>query len=507
MGAGIALSLPAPVAYGSALLCGVALARAFTLVSVARARAAGFEMLWTTGDRLLRVSREHELVITAELRNRDTLPTHFRGLTVTHSPHLEVRVSPESGEVPALGRLSIQLQVKARRVGYHGIFGLTLHTVRAPGLYTVPLSFSNPFVVEVLPRPVRLGPLGARGGRSRTSAPDGRVGLLPGDGPELRELREHRPGDPFKRIAWKASARRGRLLIVEKEREQRDSVWILLDASVDSASGPSGLSPLDLAVDEASHLVEYHLARGDLVGLRIWGSRELACIALGRGPRHAAALLSALAFRTHTADTDRSDWDERDVARRVLDHMRSLDPSTDHLVSSAFAQVAQAALDVLRRAPARAEAPWAPTKAERILRQYLLCFGIHPPPRGASDRFQTELGLARALRDIQRKRPRPSIVYLIGKPPTFETPQELLDALGRIPRRHTEIRFIAQDESGALASHDTEQAKVVREALAIRIGLTRELGEQKLGRLGVKVLRKGQRSQRPRTTTARSMIS
>src|SRR5690606_5687175 len=49
-GAGIALTHPAMVAYGAALLSGIALSRALTRVSVARARAAGFEMLWTTSD-------------------------------------------------------------------------------------------------------------------------------------------------------------------------------------------------------------------------------------------------------------------------------------------------------------------------------------------------------------------------------------------------------------------------------------------------------------------------
>ena len=37
---------------------------------------------------------------------------------------------------------------------------------------------------------------------------------------EIRELREHMPGDPFKKIAWKASARRGRLLV--RARRSRD---------------------------------------------------------------------------------------------------------------------------------------------------------------------------------------------------------------------------------------------------------------------------------------------
>ena len=63
------------------------------------------------------------------------------------------------------------------------------------------------------------------------AADAGRPGPLSGDGYELRELRDHQPGDPFKRIAWKASARHGTLLVRDHEREERDVVWLLLDAS------------------------------------------------------------------------------------------------------------------------------------------------------------------------------------------------------------------------------------------------------------------------------------
>ena len=60
----------------------------------------------------------------------------------------------------------------------------------------------------------------------------------------LRELREHQPGDPFRRIAWKASARRGVLLVRDFEREERDVIWLVLQASVDLWSGPLGRAPL-----------------------------------------------------------------------------------------------------------------------------------------------------------------------------------------------------------------------------------------------------------------------
>lgn len=492
--AGIVVTHPAMTAYGSAMLVGIALSRALTRVSVARARAAGFEMLWTTQDSVERVTRGHEVILTAELRNRDTLPTRFRNLDVSHSPALQVTCFPRSGEVPPGGRLSLQLRVRAHRVGYHGIHNITLQTIRAPGLYTVPLSFSNPFVLEVLPKAARLGLVGAIGGRTQTVSPSARVGRRRGDGSELREIREHRPGDPYRRIAWKASARRGKLLIIENEQEQSDVVWLVVEASVDAASGIIGSSALDAAIDEATSTMEAHVTRGDQVGLLIMGTRPLAKVLPGRGPKHAARLLGALTLCGHTADADRSDWDDSDVARRVLEHASSIDSEAASLRPYEHEKLAQVALRLLRHAPVAPEAPWAHSTTGRIHRQYLLAFGIQPPPRGTSDRHHVEREIAGALRDLVQTRRPPTLIYLFGRPPTFETPKQLIDTLARIPKHRTEVRFFPVFESAEIAREETippgdVRVHLVKDALLHRQRIAAEDGISQLAHLGVRLSR------------------
>jgi len=499
--AGIFALDPSMVAYGAAMLCGVALSRALTRVSVARARAAGFEMLWTTDDPLIRLTRGQEKQFTAELRNRDNLPTRFRNLQVTAAPGLDVRCFPENGEVPAKGRLVVTVSIRAKRVGYHGVHSLTLQTIRAPGLYTIPLSFSNPLVLEVLPHPVQLSLKGARGGRAQSASPLARMGRKRGEGTELRELREHRPGDPYRKIAWKASARRGRLLIIEKEQEQSDVVWIVIDASVDSCSGPPGASALDQAIDSAVTTLESHLARGDSVGLALVGTRRLARLKPGRGPKHTAAMISALTLRSHTMDADRSDWDDNDVARRALEHVSSLDIRGSALRSFEHEKIAELAAQLQRRAPAPAEAPWSASRTDQVLRQYLLSFGIQSPPRGTSDRHHTEREIANLLRELQGERPRPTLLYLYGRPPTFETPKHLLETLKKIPKQRTEIRFQPMLDPTALVEDSgavTERGRVVNDVLAHRQRIAAEDGMKALSALGVKGQQRRKRRKAPR---------
>ena len=74
---GVVASEAALVGWGGAVLVGVAIARAATLVSVARIRAAGFEMLWTGTQRVARTHRGSTVELEAEVRNRDTLGARY----------------------------------------------------------------------------------------------------------------------------------------------------------------------------------------------------------------------------------------------------------------------------------------------------------------------------------------------------------------------------------------------------------------------------------------------
>ena len=59
---------------------------------------------------------------------------------------------------------------------------------------------------------------------------------------ELRELRQHSHGDPFKLIAWKATAKRGQLMVRDLETEIVSSVTVLVDGGA-AAVARLGVEP------------------------------------------------------------------------------------------------------------------------------------------------------------------------------------------------------------------------------------------------------------------------
>jgi uncharacterized protein (DUF58 family) len=498
------------VGWGGAILVAVAIARAATLVSVARIRAAGFEMLWSGTQRTARTHRGAIVELEAEVRNRDTLAARYVKLRALASPNLEVTILPERGEVVAGGRLKVKVRVHCPRVGQHGVHGLALEVHGAPGMFEVPLTFANPFGVEVLPRSLGLYMTTPRGGRSKALAPSGRAGNVRGEGDELRELRDHVPGDPFRRIAWKASARRGRLVVREMEREERDIVWVVVDASTELWSGPPGKAPLDQMIDHAAAIATRHLGRGDRVGLCVVASTLRAWLPPEVGPGQAQKIAWALLAAAATHDAERSDLDELDVAVRVIEHLRPLDANgLSDVRRNDLDKLSERAESMRPRAPFRVKRPSARSPREQILRRYLASFGVDSPAKTEGERRETARELAAALGRLGKEKPRPSLVHVLAQGPEGEWEGPLKDAITKLRRRGARMSWVLPSYDAALdvprdatkpraEANEAESrspnalgdaAPVAALAVRVRASLALELQERELGRLGVRLAR------------------
>ncbi|CAB50535.1 DUF58 domain-containing protein [Pyrococcus abyssi] len=89
---------------------------------------------------------------------------------------------------------------------------------------------------------------------------------------DFLEIREYRPGDPFKAINWKATARSGKLLVNEFEREGKDTIMIFLDSRISVLEGEK---VFEKAISLAYSLAMVHLKKGDNVGLYIIGQGKI----------------------------------------------------------------------------------------------------------------------------------------------------------------------------------------------------------------------------------------
>jgi uncharacterized protein (DUF58 family) len=489
---GAAARLAPVAAFGGAMLLAVAMGRAIALVAVTRLRTAGFEMVWRDPSRVRRMASGSTIVLSAELRNRADQPVRAVALRPIASTMLAVSVEPELIDLPPQSRGRIDVTVRALRVGRWGVHGLALEVrcsaLGGEGLYEVPLHFANPLGLEVVPPGLHALIESPRGGRARRASEAGRPSNLAGAGDELRELRDHAPGDPFKRIAWKASAKRGRLLVREMEREERAVVWLVMDTSIELWAGAPGSAPLDRVVEEVGALATRHLRRGDRVGLIVLASRLRAWVEPSEGAAHAAVIAGALASAASAVDADRSDLEEAGVARRVLDHARPLDPRGLRDVPRRDLDGLARRADLLRsRAPFAPRVPFAATTREQSLRQYLAAFGIESPPRAEGEHDKAQATLVGALGRLARATPRPSIVHVWAPPPQTSGAPKAIAALRfrRIDLRWSLPPFDAG--VGAEPGRRGALADVVDDAVRVRSRVTHARAAAQLRRLGIRL--------------------
>jgi uncharacterized protein (DUF58 family) len=88
-----------------------------------------------------------------------------------------------------------------------------------------------------------------------------------GRGTEFESLREYQPDDDYRRINWKATARRGKPVTTQYETERSQRLIIMLDAGRMMMTRIGDLTRLDTAVNSALLLCHVALKRGDRVGL------------------------------------------------------------------------------------------------------------------------------------------------------------------------------------------------------------------------------------------------
>ncbi|MCB9655074.1 MAG: DUF58 domain-containing protein [Deltaproteobacteria bacterium] len=100
-----------------------------------------------------------------------------------------------------------------------------------------------------------------------------RLTKLRGGDTEFERLRDFLPDDEFRRIDWRASARRRKLTVREFQLEQNQNVVFLLDCGRMMTAEWDGLSALDYALNATLMLSHVAIRRGDQVGLVAFDER------------------------------------------------------------------------------------------------------------------------------------------------------------------------------------------------------------------------------------------
>jgi uncharacterized protein (DUF58 family) len=222
-------------------------------------------------------ARPPELEIDGTLeRNRalegDELAFRVRVIASDKVERLELNLPSEDGlgvagpltlHLSAGERRDVELDVRCLRWGAYEPGELNVRAFDRLGFFTFEDAVDLSAALKVYPHPEQilelLKPL-------ETQVYTGnQVARAKGDGIEFAEIRPFVPGDRVRRVNWRASARRGELVVNELHPERNTDVVLFLDTLSEVRTAERGT--LDLTVRAAAALAGAYLARKDRVGV------------------------------------------------------------------------------------------------------------------------------------------------------------------------------------------------------------------------------------------------
>ena len=441
------------------------------------------------------------------------LSTHVlaaSGLSLEDRPSATVRRGQQ---------VEVTTAVRALASGYHVLHGAALTFGDALGLFDIEAFFPNPIAVKVFPRTVgfRAQPVRAVGGALHEQ-----VGLhhvrRRGLSGELREIREHTHGDPFKFIAWKATARRQQLMVRDLENEIVTTHVVMLDVGAGMRGGPLGKTPLDWGCDAATALAKVALGSSDRIGLVGFDTRPIVELPPDTGHHHYLQLIDRLLDARSLVDADLTDVTAGELVAlvaRYLAHQEAIDvrikvapplddprwmqiqagPDGQLYDVAATARLCKRLIDLVVNKPSSKDDPKArvPVVIEedaqlRPLRQFARLRGIELPYRATWEHGRRAAGFAAAV-ERAVSAGRPDVVVIISDLAGLaEDEARTKRAIARLRRAASSVIALVPSPAGFLPATSSVHGRRVRELVARDQRAAIEPGRRLLVRHGISVL-------------------
>ena len=151
-----------------------------------------------------------------------------------------------------------------------------------------------PQEIKVYPNLLETAKFNLMARRGRLQQMGIRRARLQGAGREFESLRDYVPDDELRRIDWKATARRGKLVARQYEVEKSQSIMLVLDVGRTMLAEIDGIQKLDYAINAALLLAYVAALADDKVGLLVFADTVQSYLPPKKGKAQVYAILEAL---------------------------------------------------------------------------------------------------------------------------------------------------------------------------------------------------------------------
>ena len=201
-----------------------------------------------------------------EVHNRSNVPVSLRLTDDVDEDLIRDRVEVEAG-IKARARAELRYQVRPVRRGVHELGDIHIRYPTRLGLVLRQRRIAARTSVKVYPNVTSLARYDLAVRHRRLTEMGMIAAKQRGRGSMFESLRDYVPGDQWTDIAWKATARRGRLTTRNYEDDRSQNVLLLIDCGRLMATRVDDLSRLDHAINAAILLTYVTIRQGDYIGM------------------------------------------------------------------------------------------------------------------------------------------------------------------------------------------------------------------------------------------------
>ena len=223
---------------------------------------------WLTIERERTLEGE-EIVAEIELNATGAVDLLELHLVIPHGLTVVDGDNPCSIRLGADEERTISLTLRCDRWGAVELGDIYLRARGRIGMLAWEGRVRRPHRIQIYPRPELLQSLVAP--LDTQLATGDLVARVRADGLEFADTRQFVPGDRLRSVNWRASARRGELIVNERHPDRNADVVLFLDSFAEARSDDEADGTLELAVRAAATLAGRYLERRDRVGLVTFG--------------------------------------------------------------------------------------------------------------------------------------------------------------------------------------------------------------------------------------------
>jgi len=201
---------------------------------------------------------------------------------------------PRAVVLPARGAVEVPVALTGRRRGRHALGRVAVRLRSWLGLLATRVRFHDESTILVAPSVAGVSRYRLLALQHRLHEAGVRVLRQRGEGTSFAGLRDYAVGDDPRRVDWKATARRRKLIVREHEVEQSQVVLALVDAGRSMTQLAGEFSRFEHTLSSVLVLADVAGQSGDRVGALVFDDRVRAYVPPQRGASALRAIREAL---------------------------------------------------------------------------------------------------------------------------------------------------------------------------------------------------------------------